>query len=125
MPTPELSRQTQIGHVVDNVVNSVRPVCEAALTIDKVTRLLEFDLLSNEGRLVVQLMIRRTLIIKEAWLASQLSHRAFHALLRRMESSGIVRVAASNTDRRTKIIALHPDFIARFLQKWPIDGMDI
>ncbi len=101
---------------------SFEAVCEAGLSIDKAMRSFPFELLSHEARLVLQLLNNKSLIIKDAWLSSRLSNRAFHELLKRLEGNGIIHVAASETDRRTKSIALDPQFVEHFSRQWDVFG---
>ncbi len=101
---------------------SFEAVCEAGLSIDKAMRSFPFELLSHEARLVLQLLNNKSLIIKDAWLSSRLSNRAFHELLKRLEGNGIIHVAASETDRRTKSIALDPNFVEHFSRQWDLFG---
>jgi hypothetical protein len=77
----------------------------------------QLNVFSHDARLVLQLLRKPRLIIKDAWLSSRLSSRAFHELVKRMQAGGIVDVTSSEVDRRTKSIGLTTAFRARFLSQ--------
>ncbi|KHK93580.1 MarR family transcriptional regulator [Novosphingobium malaysiense] len=68
------------------------------------------NLLSHEFRLILQVAIRESRNVKQASLASLLSGRAFHALLKRLAQCGIIQFASNPSDRRSKNITLAGDF---------------
>jgi len=74
---------------------------------------LGLSLLSHEARLVLQLFQKKDVIVKDAWLSSLLSNRAFHELTKRMEADGVVGLYPNDADRRAKSLRLDETFLAR------------
>lgn len=90
-------------------------VAQLCLSVDsEMSESFHLDVFSHDVRLILQLLQKPQLIIKDAWLSSKLSSRAFHELLKRMAANGIVEVAPSEVDRRAKSIGLTSIFRTRF-----------
>jgi len=86
-----------------------------------IRRLLELDrelrlafgtsLLSHDFRLIFQTIASSSMIVKDASVSSLLSGRAFHELLKRLETGGIIRFQANPDDRRSKSIMVDEGFV--------------
>jgi DNA-binding MarR family transcriptional regulator len=69
------------------------------------------SLLSHDFRLIFQTIASSSMIVKDASVSSLLSGRAFHELLKRLETGGIIRFQANSDDRRSKSIMVDEGFV--------------
>ncbi|WP_404478571.1 MarR family transcriptional regulator [Novosphingobium sp. BL-52-GroH] len=70
------------------------------------------SLLSHDFRLILQATVSESLIVKDASASSLLSGRAFHQLLKRLETVGLIRFELNAHDRRSKSIAVDEGLVA-------------
>jgi DNA-binding MarR family transcriptional regulator len=69
------------------------------------------SLLSHDFRLILQAIASTSMIVKDASTSSLLSGRAFHQLLKRLETGGIIRFQTNPDDRRSKSIVVDEGFV--------------
>ncbi|WP_018075209.1 hypothetical protein [Novosphingobium nitrogenifigens] len=78
-----------------------------ALQIDQdARREFNLSLLSHEFRLILQVLVNKSFIMKDAWLSSTLSNRAFHEMIKRLENNNIVQCEKKSEDKRAKEVML-------------------
>ncbi|WP_159982470.1 MULTISPECIES: hypothetical protein [unclassified Novosphingobium] len=108
----DVTRMTGTGAVSSGDQGQVHDTIHKLLDLDQDLRAtFGTSLLSHDFRLILQATVSKSLIVKDASVSSLLSGRAFHELLKRLETSGILRLQANPDDRRSKSIVVDDDFV--------------
>jgi DNA-binding MarR family transcriptional regulator len=69
-------------------------------------------------RLLLRIMVKRSISIKEAMMDSPLSYRAFYIMIDRLKEAGLIDVASDDSDRRVRLLVLGSEF-NRMIVKLP------